>query len=102
MGAVGPGKCLQHFLSQEGEIEALLEIARQAEADIYSIEKACEIISSNLTDLSLENKSFALEALTVKGWLDNDNITIEGSIPTINITPINDSPVVSSLGYQNF
>jgi len=49
--------------------------------NIEDIEGACELVNSNLVDLSFENNRFAMEALNINIWLDNDQITIEGAIP---------------------
>jgi len=50
-----------------------------------------ELVSSNLAELSFENKKLTFESLGVKAWLDKEEITIEGAIP------ITDSVIVSSI-----
>ena len=62
-----------------------------AKVDIQDIKRACELVSSNLAELSFENKRLTFESIGVKVWLDREEITIEGAIP------ITDSAIVSSI-----
>lgn len=66
---------------RKAELEAQTEQARQSQASIEDIKKACEIVSNNLCTLSYEEKRLALEALDIKVWLDNEKVTIKGAIP---------------------
>ena len=62
-----------------------------AKVDIQDTKRACGLVSSNLTELSFENKRLTFESLGVKAWLNREEITIEGAIP------ITDSVIVSSI-----
>jgi len=66
---------------QKLELERLIEASKQAEVDIDSIKRCCELVRSNLTDFTFENKRLALEALNIKVWIDGENIAIKGAIP---------------------
>ena len=67
-----------------------MELAYKAENSIDSIKKAYEMVRSNLTELSFQNKRLALEALNIEARLDGKAVTIEGS------TPIPDSAIIST------
>ena len=63
------------------ELEASMKSAKQEEASMGDIKKACELVSKNFTELSFENKRLALEVLNIKVWVNGENIRIEGAIP---------------------
>lgn len=63
------------------EIERQIELSKQAELDIDGIKRFCELASSNLAEFTFEDKRLALEALNIKLWVDNENVTMEGAIP---------------------
>ena len=63
------------------EIGSRIEAAIQAPSDIQRIKEACDLVSKNLTELSLDNKRFALEALNIRVWINRDDIRIEGTLP---------------------
>ena len=76
---------------RKSELEKRIEATQHVEVNIEGIKKTCELVSSNLTELSFENKRLALEALNIKVWVDGENITVEGAIP------IADSAIVSTI-----
>ncbi len=48
-----------------------------------SIERFCAVVRQNLGELTFEDKRLALEALSIKVWVDGDNLEIEGAIPIV-------------------
>ncbi len=48
-----------------------------------SIERFCEMVRQNLGECTFENKRLALEALSIKVWVDGNNLEIEGAIPIV-------------------
>ncbi len=75
---------------QKAKLENHIEAVKQMDVNIQGIKAACELVSKNLTDLSFENKRLAFEALSIKIWIDGENVKIEGSIP------ISDSSIVAT------
>lgn len=45
------------------------------------IEQFCDLVRQNLGDFTLDDKRLALEALSIKVWVDASEINIEGAIP---------------------
>ena len=66
---------------RKAELETRIQLAKQAEADIGNIKRACEIVKGNLKELNFETRRKALEALDIKVWIDGGRVTIEGTIP---------------------
>ncbi len=48
-----------------------------------SIERFGAVVRQNLGELTFEDKRLALEALSIKVWVDGDNREIEGAIPIV-------------------
>ncbi len=46
-----------------------------------SIERFCEVVRQNLGEFTFEDKRLALEALSIKVWVEGNNLEIEGAIP---------------------
>ena len=46
-----------------------------------SIERFCELVRQNLGDFTFDNKRLALGALSIKVWVNGNEINIEGAIP---------------------
>lgn len=72
---------IEELEKQKLELERRIEASKQAEVDIDSIKRCCELVRGNLADFTFENKRLALQALNVKVWIDGENIAIEGAIP---------------------
>ncbi|MFC1982699.1 hypothetical protein ACFLV5_02815 [Chloroflexota bacterium] len=66
---------------RSSELETRLEQARETEVNIESIERFCEVVRQNLDEFTFEDKRLALEALSIKIWVDGNNLEIEGAIP---------------------
>jgi site-specific DNA recombinase len=66
---------------QKLELERRIEASKQAEVDMDSIKRCCELVRSNLADFTFENKRLALQALNIKVCIDGENIAIEGAVP---------------------
>jgi len=63
------------------ELKARLEQARETEVNMESIERFCEVVRQNLSEFTFENKRLALEALSIKVWVEGNKLEIEGVIP---------------------
>jgi site-specific DNA recombinase len=68
------------------ELEKRIEASEQAETDIEGIKRFCELAKRNLSEFTFEDKRLALEALRIKVWIDNEQITVEGAIPEVDTT----------------
>jgi len=66
---------------RRAELGARLEQARETEVNMESIERFCEVVRQNLGEFTFEDKRLALEALSIKVWVDGNNLEIEGAIP---------------------
>ncbi len=66
---------------RESELETRIEQAKQTEVNMESIERFCELVRQNLGDFTFDDKRLALEALSIKVWVDANEINIEGAIP---------------------
>jgi len=66
---------------RRAELENHIETAKQATVNIQGVKESCKLVGENLTELSLENKRLALEALNIKIWIDGENVKLEGAIP---------------------
>ena len=63
------------------ELETRIEQARETEVNMESIERFCEVVRQNLVEFTFENKRLALEALSIKVWVEGNKLDIEGAIP---------------------
>jgi len=72
------------------ELGHKIQSYQQYEINAERIKEACHLFSTNLKGLTYEGKRFALDALQIKVWLDNEKVTVEGAIP------ITDRNIVSS------
>ena len=75
---------IEELERQRLEIERRVEASEQAEVDVDGIKAFCELARRNLSDFGFEEKRLALEALRIKVWIDNEQITIEGAIPQVD------------------
>jgi len=66
---------------RKSELDARLEQARETEVNMESIERFCEVVRQNLGEFTFEDKRLALEALSIKVWVNGNEINIEGAIP---------------------
>ena len=66
---------------RKSELDARLEQARETEVNMESIERFCEVVRQNLGEFAFENKRLALEALSIKVWVEDNKLEIEGAIP---------------------
>jgi hypothetical protein len=69
------------LLSRKAKLELNIEQAQSAQDRIKDIKQACEMVSQNLNNLTYEEKRLALEALNIKVWADNHNLSLEGVLP---------------------
>ncbi|GAI85477.1 unnamed protein product, partial [marine sediment metagenome] len=68
---------------RRSELEARLEQARETEVNMGSIERFCEVVRQNLGEFTFEDKRLALEALSIKVWVEDNKLEIEGAIPIV-------------------
>ncbi|MFC1981592.1 recombinase family protein [Chloroflexota bacterium] len=73
---------------RQEELENRIDTAKQADASIDGIKQACELVKSNLRELSFENMRFTLETLQIKVWIDKDYLKLDGVIPIVSTTSI--------------
>jgi len=66
---------------RRSELMARLEQARETEVNMESIERFCEVVRQNLGEFTFEDKRLALEALSIKVWVEDNRLEIEGAIP---------------------
>lgn len=76
--------------TERQELEHRIEGYRQHEIDAESIKEACHLFSSNLNNLTYEEKRFVLEALQIRVLVDEETLRLEG------IIPIGEQTIVSS------
>jgi len=62
-------------------LEKRIEAAKQAKFNIDDIRKACHLLKRNFKNLTFEQKRLALKALSIKVWIDEENVMIEGYLP---------------------
>ncbi len=72
---------IEELRRRKADMEHWIEVQKQAIMNIDDIKKACEVVRTNLGELSIENKRFALGALSVRVLIDGDNVKMEGIIP---------------------
>ncbi len=70
------------------DLENRIELAKQADVNIEGIKQACEMVRSNLSTLSFEDKRETLETLNVRVWVDKDYLSLEGTLPIVSTTSI--------------
>jgi len=66
---------------RKSELETRIEQVRETEVNMECIERFCELVRQNLGDFTFDDKRLALEALSIKVWVDGKNVEIEGAIP---------------------
>jgi site-specific DNA recombinase len=69
------------LLEERQELQAKLKNCQDAIVNLPKMEKVVRIIQGRLTNLDYESKRLTLEALSIKVWLDGNNVEITGSIP---------------------
>lgn len=67
--------------NKKSQLESQILSDRQFTPDISDIQKACQVVASNLGQLSFEDKRLALDALKIRILVDGDAISIQGAIP---------------------
>jgi len=77
------------------ELETRVEQARQTEVNFESIERFCELVRQNLGDFTFDDKRLALEALSIKVWVNGNEINIEGAIPVAGDDIVSTTPKCS-------
>lgn len=73
------------------QLERRIEQSKQFEVDVEAIQKACELIKSNMQTISYTERRFILETLQIRVLLDGDQVSIEGAIPKTDSCFVNQS-----------
>jgi site-specific DNA recombinase len=70
-----------------GDLENCIAEARELILNAERIKQVCDLVSINLASFTFEQKRIALEALSIRVWIDGDSVTVEGilPIPDVNI-----------------
>jgi DNA repair exonuclease SbcCD ATPase subunit len=83
---------------RKSELETRIEQAKETEVDMECIERFCELVRQNLRDFTFDDKRLALEALSIKVFVDGNSINIEGAIPIAGDDIVSATPRCSELG----
>jgi site-specific DNA recombinase len=75
------------------DLQERIERVKQVQFALQDVEKFCETARQNLPNFTYEDKRLALAALQVEVWLDGDNVSIKGFIPSIAV----DDTIASTL-----
>ena len=67
------------------DLQAKLTEARENEVDLEGIKHFCKLASENLANFNYAEKRLAIEALQREVWLDGEDISITGVIPSCDI-----------------
>jgi site-specific DNA recombinase len=72
----------QRRIEQENaQLEKRIQEAKEVTLSIAGIQQSCELARKNLISFTDGERRMALEALSIKVWVDGDSITIEGLVP---------------------
>jgi len=77
---------------RKSELETRIEEAKETEINMESIERFCELVRQNLGDFTFNDKRLALEALSIKVWVNGNEINIEGAIPVAGDDIVSTTP----------
>ena len=80
---------------QREELLSRITNATQVDASIEGIENFCALARQNLASFGYAEKRLALDALSIKVWVDGNDLTIEGAIPDIDCAVLS-TPLSSS------
>lgn len=69
---------------RKSEIKRRIELSHQAEQNIGNTKMFCDMVKRNLAEFTFNDKRLALEALGIKVWVDDTNVSIEGAIPRVD------------------
>jgi len=70
-----------NLIAEEEELRAKLNNCQEAAQNLPKMEQFISLVRDKLVNLDYETKRLALEALSIKVWIDGYNVEITGSIP---------------------
>lgn len=62
----------------------LIQGAKQTEIDHEGVKHFCKLASKNLDNFTFSEKRLALDALRIEVWVEAENISITGVVPTFD------------------
>jgi len=71
--------------SRLSELSTRIAEVRQDELDLAGVKHFCQLASENLANFTYADKRLALEALRIEVWIDGEDISIPGAVPTCDI-----------------
>ena len=71
--------------SRLSELSARMSEAKQNEFDLVGLKHFCELARHNIKNFGYGEKRLALEALRIEVWIDSENISMTGAVPTCDI-----------------
>ena len=63
------------------DLDTRIAEAKELVFDSEQIDQVCNLVTTNLVNLTFEEKRLALEALNVKVWIDGHSVAVQGMIP---------------------
>jgi len=69
---------------RKSELEKKIKDAKKNEVDLDGVERFCELARENLMNFTYEDKRLALEALQIKVAINDNSISVQGTIPVID------------------
>ncbi len=76
--------------AQKTELETQIKASQEATTSLPKLERFVELIREKLFALDFETKRMALEMLSIKVWIDNQNVEITG------VLPVSDDAIVTT------
>lgn len=67
--------------ASKAELEAQIKASQEAAVSLPKLEQSVELIRDTISALDFEAKRMALDALSIKVWLDGDHVEVIGVIP---------------------
>ncbi len=71
------------------DLEKRIAEARELILTTERVKQVCDLVSTGLANFSCEEKRIALEALSIKVWVDGDSVTVEGILPIPDVNIVN-------------
>ncbi len=80
--------------SQKAELEAQIKTSSEAAISLPKLEQFVELMRQKLSTLDHETKRMALDMLSIKVWLDGNNVEITGALP------VSDDAIVTTQSWE--
>ncbi|MFC1943754.1 hypothetical protein ACFLWO_04185 [Chloroflexota bacterium] len=72
---------IESLEAQVKNLEQRIEFRSQHQLDISNLKEACALVAGNLRGLTLDDRRLALKASDVRVLIDEDSITLQGTVP---------------------